>query len=152
MHWLLKHREGLRMRYNLHEVLDIGEYTWKNLNWTIHEVEQSGSWHSTVGHVHSMSLQRFYFDLKLLERDLVEYGHDSHTHYYLGVTHEAIASALFRERGFTNDTDYHINEALKYLQLRVLSSYDREYLDDRVNCMMLLGSIYATTLVRESRP
>lgn len=72
------------MRYNLHEVLDIGMYTVKNIPWVIHEIEKAGSWHTTVGHGHSMSYQRYEFDLALLEKDLTVYGHDPHTHYYLG--------------------------------------------------------------------
>ena len=72
------------MRYNLHEVLDIGMYNIKNIQWTIHEIEKIGSWHATVGHGHSMSLKRYEFDLDLLQKDLIIYGHDPHTHYYLG--------------------------------------------------------------------
>lgn len=149
MHWLLKHREGLKMRYNIHEVLDIGDYNWKTTNWVIHEVEQVGTWHSTVGHGNSMSKNRYLFDIKLLEKDLIEYGHDFHTHNYLGVTHEAIAGILFRENKHINDeVSYHLNLAIKYLELRSLSIYSREYLEDRVNCMMMLGNIYAYYLVR----
>lgn len=145
MHWLLRHRHGLKMRYNVHEVLDIGEnYSWKNLNWVIFEIEQYGSWHTTVGHGHSMSMKRHLFDIELLEKDLIEYGHDAHTHYYLGVTHESVATYLFGAN--VPDTNskylYHINEAIKYLTLRLHSKYNREYVDERINCMLTLGNIY----------
>lgn len=142
MHWLLRQRPGLRMRYNIHEVLDIGDYTWKNLNWVIYEIEKPGSWHATVGHGNSLSTKRHLFDIELLKRDLIEYGHDSHTHFYLGVTHEAIASTYYQQFGYTPDMEYHLAEAIKYLKLRTLSEYPREYLEDRVNCMMILGNLH----------
>ena len=83
--WLLKNRKGLAMRYHLHEVLHIGEhYTWKLIEWQFHEIEKPGSWHSTVGHGNSFSAKRYLFDLDLLRKDLDVYGHDPHTHYYLG--------------------------------------------------------------------
>jgi len=40
MDWLLKHKAGLKMRYHLHEVLDIGYYTVKNIPWVVHEIEK----------------------------------------------------------------------------------------------------------------
>ncbi len=58
MDWMLRHRKGLAMRYRLHEVLDIGMYTVREINWKIHEIEQAGSWHATVGHQNSMSIAR----------------------------------------------------------------------------------------------
>lgn len=150
MHWILNHRKGLRMRYHVHEVLDIGEqYTYRNLNWVIKEIEKPGTWHNTVGHGSSMSSKRFLFDLSLLNKDLIEYGHDSHTHYYLGVTYEAVATALYQTNGsLSMDIIYHYNQAIKYLQMRIESSYPREFVEDRFNCMLLLGNIYSNILVR----
>ena len=40
MDWILKHKPGLKMRYHLHEVLDIGLYSIKNIPWVIHEIEK----------------------------------------------------------------------------------------------------------------
>lgn len=142
MHWLLRHRSGLRMRYNLHEVLDIGNYTWKDTNWVIHEIERKGSWHTTVGHGHSMSRKRFSFDLNMLYKDLEEYGHDPHTHSYLGVTHEAYATEVLKEDGLTSEAIEHADKAIFFLKLRVLSEYKDEFLDERRNCMTTLGNIY----------
>ncbi|RYG65337.1 hypothetical protein EON64_12170 [archaeon] len=48
--WCLLHRPGLKMRYALHEVLDIGHYAPKRITWVFHEIEQLGTWHKTVGH------------------------------------------------------------------------------------------------------
>ena len=151
MHWLLKNRPGLKMRYNLHEVLDIGEYKWKNLNWIIHEIERPGSWHTTVGHGNSTSLKRFLYDIDMLNQDLIEYGHDSHTHYYLGVTHEGIVEELYKQQQFSGISNdlliYHTELAIKYLELRVTSEYSREYMEDRWGCLMLLGKVYANYIV-----
>ena len=41
MDWILRHQPGLKMRYHLHEVLDIGVYTIKNIPWVIHEIEKA---------------------------------------------------------------------------------------------------------------
>ena len=40
MDWILRQKPGLKMRYHLHEVLDIGRYTVKNIPWVIHEIEK----------------------------------------------------------------------------------------------------------------
>jgi hypothetical protein len=40
--WLLRQKEGLAMRYHLHEVIDIGMYTPAGVPWVVHEVEQPG--------------------------------------------------------------------------------------------------------------
>lgn len=48
--WCLLHRPGLKMRYALHEVLDVGHYSPKHITWVFHEIEQLGTWHKTVGH------------------------------------------------------------------------------------------------------
>ena len=84
MDWLLRHRAGLQMKYNLHEVLDIGLYSVKYVNWVAKEIEKPGTWHTSVGHGNSMSALRYQFDLTWLEKDLKTYPHDPHVHYYLG--------------------------------------------------------------------
>lgn len=82
------------MRYRLHEVLDIGPYTVKDISLVVREVEQNGTWHSSVGHGNSMSAKRYLFDLDMLYRDLRDLGSDPHVHYYLGVTHQAYAEKV----------------------------------------------------------
>jgi hypothetical protein len=82
--WLLRHREGLSMRYHLHEVLNIGYYSWGDINWTINEIEQKGTWHNDVGHSDSFDPKRYQFDLSLLYKDSQMYTHDAHVDYYLG--------------------------------------------------------------------
>ncbi len=145
MDWFLKHRQGLAMRYNLHEVLDIGRYNRiQQLNWVVHEVEKAGSWHTTVGHGHSMSTKRWEFDLQLLQKDLLEHGHDPHTHYYLGITNQAIASAHQQSGSpHTPASEQHLRDALYYLELRVRSQYTDEFVDERWACMYLLGLTYS---------
>lgn len=145
MDWLLRHRKGLAMRYSLHEVLSIGQYTVKNIDWVVHEIEKPGTWHTTVGHSNSMSAQRYEFDLNLLHKDLIEYGHDPHVHYYLGITHEAYYSKSMAEVG-ANQTAYrhHLDEAIKYLTIRATAShYDDEFVEQRWAAMFSLGTIYA---------
>lgn len=144
--WLLRNRKGLAMRYHLHEVLDIGEsYTWKQIEWTLREIEKPGSWHTTVGHGNSMSAKRYVFDLELLYKDVERYGHDPHTHYYLGVTHEAYADKMYKETGqFTDELAHHINQSIFYLTLRATATYTDEFLEERWGVMLMLGNIYAT--------
>ena len=95
--WLLRNREGLGMRYHLHEVLNIGYYTWTDISWITKEIEQAGTWHTTEGHADSFDPKRYLFDLSLLQKDKDMYTDDPHVDYYLGVTHHAYASKL-RER------------------------------------------------------
>jgi len=147
MDWLLQHRAGLAMRYNLHEVLDIGYYSVKDISWVVHEIEMSGSWHTTVGHGNSRSSKRYTFDLNLLYKDQLIFGHDPHVDYYLGITLHAYAETLFVETGnFVEDV---INEAIKYLEKRVYSVYKDEFIEERWACMFVLGSIYSTLKVRK---
>jgi hypothetical protein len=153
MDWLLRHREGLKMRYNLHEVLDIGYYSVKVIEWTIHEIEQKGSWHTTVGHANSFSTNRYLFDLSMLYKDLAEYGHDPHTHYYLGVTHEAYAVGLWTSLGHLNDDVYeHIDRAVKYMELRITAEYKDEFMEERWGTMYLLGSLHSRLKVGSVDP
>ena len=42
---------------------------------------------TNTGHANSFDAKRSLFDLDLLYKDLAQYGHDPHTHKYLGVTH-----------------------------------------------------------------
>ncbi len=146
MDWMLLHREGLKMRYNLHEVLDISldSYFVKSIPWVSHEIEQKGSWHTTVGHNNSFSLKRLMFDVSLLEKDLVEYGHDPHTHNYLGITYHGIVEELYKlsNNVMTTEVEKFIALATKYLVLRATSSYESEFAEERLYSAMLLGSIY----------
>mmetsp|Transcript_25503 Transcript_25503/g.37637 ORF Transcript_25503/g.37637 Transcript_25503/m.37637 type:complete len:1617 (-) Transcript_25503:131-4981(-) len=147
--WLLRHREGLAMRYHLHEVLDIGEtYIPYRIPWIVHEIEQKGSWHTTVGHGHSMSAQRYIFDLQLLQKDLEMYGHDPHTHHYLGVSHEAYVEKMLQSNGniLTEELRGHLDESIKYLTLRVTGVYKTEFLEERWACMYALAGIYVSYL------
>ena len=148
MDWMLKHREGLSMRYHLHEVLSIGMYSVKNTNWVVHEIERPGSWHTTVGHENSFSASRFLFDLDLLYKDLAIYGHDPHCHYYLGITHEAYASKIVKTVGPHNALVMeHTEKAVHFLQLRATSVYDDEFVEQRWAVMMQLGTVYMTLQV-----
>ena len=141
MDWLLRHRKGLRMKYAIHEVLDIGMYSIKVVNWVLHEIEKPGSWHTKVGHGNSMSFNRYLFDISLLVKEREMYGHDPHTHHYLGITHHAVvenAPADFPKK----DLDFHINEAIKYLSLRATAEYSSEFPDERWTGMYALGLLY----------
>jgi hypothetical protein len=140
MDWLLSNRRGLAMRYGLHEVLDIGLYNISLINWIFDEVEQYGSWHATVGHVHSMSAKRLAFDLDLLKKDLLIYPHDAHVDYYLGVTYKAYARACFQETGIVNETAEAL--ATMYLKKRIASVYRNEFLEQRWACMYDLAHLF----------
>lgn len=148
--WLLRHRQGLAMRYHLHEVLDIGEtYSPIPIKWVVREIEQPGSWHTTVGHGHSMSAARYKFDLEMLEKDKKMYGHDPHTHHYLGITHQAYAEELFKANGrkMTSEIRYHFNESVTYFTKRITELYDPEFLEERWACMYSLAGMYSQYLV-----
>jgi hypothetical protein len=148
MDWLLKHRKGLAMKYNLHEVLDIGMYNVSAIPWVVHEIEKRGSWHTTVGHNTSVSAERFKFDLTLLYKDHEIYGHDPHTHYYLGVTHEACATKLLPELGLYHPlVQEHLRNATHYMELRAAAQYVDEFVEQRWAVMLQLGVVYAYTMV-----
>ena len=121
--WLLTHREGLKMKYHLHEVLDIGE-TYKHMgtDFVVHEIEKEGTWHATVGHGNSMSAPRYLFDLSMLAKDQEFYPDAPHTHYYVGVTHEAYADQLLKD-GHADDelVMKHFNLAIKHMHHRLAS-------------------------------
>lgn len=141
MDWLLKHRQGLRMKYAIHEVLDIGMYSIKAIDWVLHEIEKPGSWHSKVGHGNSMSLNRYLFDLSLLAKERDMYGHDPHTHHYLGITHHAVVENVPSD--FPKDElTFHQNEAIKYLSLRATAQYTSEFPDERWTGMYALALLY----------
>jgi hypothetical protein len=144
MDWLLRHREGLKMRYNLHEVLDIGLYSIKYISWVAREIEKPGTWHTTVGHGNSFSHLRYQFDLSLLNKDLKIYPHDPHVHYYLGITHQAFAEGLAHsgDAAVVHELDENLDKSIYYLKLRVFSEYDDDFIEQRWSSMMLLGSIY----------
>jgi hypothetical protein len=144
MDWLLLHRAGLKMRYSLHEVLDIGQYQVKNLDWIVYEIEQLGTWHATVGHGHSHGISRYEFDLSLLTKDLATYPHDPHVDYYLGITNYAFSEAMFSEKAYVNTSS--VENAIKYLEKRVLSVYDDEFVEERWASMYTLGGLYASPL------
>lgn len=136
------------MRYNLHEVLDIGIYTMHLIPWVVHEIEKPGSWHTTVGHSNSMSAARYQFDLALLYQDLALYGHDPHTHYYLGVTHEAYAMKTLVKRGLRDsEVQQHLRDAARYMELRATTLYDDEFVEQRWAVMLQLGVMHTFTLV-----
>lgn len=145
--WLLRHRAGLEMKYNLHEVLAIGEaYSVQQTKWVVHEIEKPGSWHSSVGHGNSFSASRYLFDLDLLYKDLTIFGHDPHTHYYLGVTHEGYATAVLKANtSFDGTLRWHIEQSVRFLTLRATSLYaggnNGEFLEERWGSMMILGTI-----------
>jgi hypothetical protein len=144
MDWLLKHRKGLKMRYNLHEVLDIGNYSAKVIGWEVKEIEKKGTWHTTIGHAHSMSAKRYLFDLQLLSKDLSVYGHDPHTHYYLGITYQAYVEKVLETA--TSDVVVEVqNEVdltIKYLLLRIYSEYEDDFIEERWAAMYILGLTY----------
>ena len=92
--WLLRNRPALAMRYHLHEVLDIGYYSYASIPWVIREVEQHGTWHTEVGHTNSFDAKRLLFDLSMLAADKQQYVNDPHVDYYLGITHNSYCQKL----------------------------------------------------------
>lgn len=148
MDWLLRQRAGLSMRYHLHEVLDIGDYIPKVLGWEVREVEKKGTWHSKVGHATSTSADRYKFDLELLYKDLDQYKHDPHTHYYLGITHKSFAAKTSQQAGLhSSEVQQHLDRAIAYFELRVNSMYKEELLEERWGAIIELGIIYYTLRV-----
>lgn len=142
--WLLRHRKGLKMKYHLHEVLDIG-ITYKHMavTFVVHEIEKAGTWHATVGHGNSMSAPRYLFDLSMLDKDMIVYPNEPHTHYYVGVTHEAYADQLLKD-GHEDDELVlnHFNLAIKHMHHRLASHYENEFLEERWGIMLVLGQTY----------
>ena len=148
MDWLLRHRKGLSMKFHMHEVLSIGDYTVKHINWEVREVEKQGTWHTTVGHSSSVSADRYKFDLQLLYRDLNMYGHDPHPHYYLGVTHENYATKMAPVLGIHHpEVRENVDKAIEFFTKRVTSVYDDELLEQRWGALIELGNIYTSLKV-----
>jgi hypothetical protein len=148
MDWILRNKPTNKMRYHLHEVLDIGLYNYTTIPFVAHEIEQPGTWHSAVGHVNSFSTKRYLFDLDLLDKDLQVYGHDPHTHYYLGITNCAVVEKLDLKNPPVNmDTKRYIDACIKYLTLRLESTYDNEFVEERWGAMFQLGLAYENFLV-----
>lgn len=141
MDWLLRHRDGLRMRYALHEVLDIGFYTAVTvIPWLFDEIEKPGTWHTTVGHGNSMTARRLLFDLSLLRRDLQRYGHDPHVHYYLCTSYAGLAQRQLEEERFINETA--VEESIRFCRLRSESSYAAEFHEERWACLVTLADVH----------
>lgn len=146
MDWLLKHRQGLAMKYHLHEVLDIGPYKEiLQIGWVIDEIEKLGTWHATVGHQHSMSLKRLLFDLEMLYKDEALYSQDAHTDYYLGITNQAVADLLIKQGEAPGQ---YLEEAVYYMNKRINSRYEEEFVDERWASMYLLALTYVNLNVR----
>lgn len=153
--WLLKHRKGLKMKYHLHETIDIGTYQHVAVDFVLHEIEKPGTWHTTVGHGNSMTGKRSLFDLDMLYKDLALYDHDPHTHYYLGVTHEHVATQNSKNGIFNNDTEWHYEMALKFMNLRLRSYYKDEFTEERWGVMLALSQLlreYKVHFVSHSLP
>lgn len=149
MDWLLRNREGLKMRYHLHEVLDIGTYdAIKSINWVFHEIERPGTWHADVGHGHSMSLNRYIFDESMLQKDLIQYGKDPHTHYYMSITKEALANEKLKAANgvLTQDIRDDFEASNYYCKLRLTENYEDEFTEERWACMYSMGITYAFRL------
>jgi hypothetical protein len=145
--WMLRHRQGLAMRYHLHEVLDIGYYTWTDTTWEVDEIEQSGTWHNEVGHSTSFAPERYKFDLEMLEKDRVLYQNDPHVDYYLGITHNSYAEKLLESRQAGNIIDNrevqdHYDKAAHHLKLRASGVYAEEFTEQRWGSMLTLATAY----------
>jgi hypothetical protein len=159
MDWLLRQRPGLRMRYALHEVLDIGPYNFTHTGWRFEEVELPGTWHASQGHGHSMSLRRYAFDLDMLALDLPVHGpRDPHINYYLGVTHWAYATELEQTlqnatgrlnvfpssvSAETEELERHLRLALGNATARAFGGYTEEFLEQRWGAMFIAAAVRA---------
>jgi len=151
MDWLLKNKPGLSMKYNLHEVLSIGNYEAVHIPWEVREVAKEGTWHSTVGHGDSASAERYKSDLRLLYLDLEQYGHDPHTHYYLGSAHQSYAMQAQHALGlYSDEVQHHVDQAVHFLELRARSLYEAELLEQRWAALIELGNIYTSMRVNTS--
>ena len=136
--WLLTHKANLKMRYHLHEVIDIGVYSAQIIHFAVNETYSVGTWHSTVGHGTSNSLNRILFDISMLKTDLETYGHDPRTHLYLGLTNSyALQAAKAEGRAIAKDE--FLVPALDMLTRRVTSTYKEEFVDDRWSALLELG-------------
>ena len=170
--WLLRHRPNLSMRYHLHEVLNIGYYSWTNVPWQVREIEQAGTWHTKVGHSDSFDAKRYLFDLSMLKADKEMYPNDPHCDYYLGITHSAYAEKLRMQplaarlglevganissdapggltaadmearESLKSTLDYHYQQAIKSLLTRITSKYEHEFIEQRWGSMLTLSHMY----------
>lgn len=94
------------------------------------------------------------FDLDLLYKDLEQYGHDPHTHKYLGVTHLAYVlgqvvttapdgteKVTFSENTIDPVVADQYQRGLYYCGLRVNpdTKYDVEFREERWDCMLQMA-------------
>lgn len=91
MDWMIRHMPGIRMKYTVHELLDIENmddlkiHNVRSISFIVQEVKNDGTWHAQVGHGTSSSYKRKLFDLSLLAKDYKTYGDsDPRIHYYIG--------------------------------------------------------------------
>lgn len=154
--WLLRNKPGLKMKYAIHEVLDIGSsYSHLSIGWTVEEIEKPGTWHTTGGHGNSVSLKRLEYDLDLLSRDYREYGPlNPHVNYYLAVTHNTYVDKLHQfiinstsnrylpDSAVTAQIEYHRAMALGNASLRSIAYYDDEFTEQRWGAMFVAGCAY----------
>lgn len=117
------------------------------------------------GHKDSFSAKRSLFDLQLLYRDLDVYGHDPHTHKYLGVTHLSYVVSLATSRNANGDNVIggdgnlltpelrdHFQKGNYYCEMRADPStvYEDEFSEERWECMVQMG-LAATVLVSQQQ-
>ena len=116
-----------------------------------------------TGHDDSFSPKRALFDLELLYKDLAVYGHDPHTHKYLGVTHLSYVVSLLTKKNSRGDevidtseaklssseVKDHLEKGNYYCGLRVdpATVYDEEFNEERWECMVQMA-LTASVMVR----
>jgi hypothetical protein len=116
-----------------------------------------------TGHDDSFSPKRTLFDLELLYKDLAVYGHDPHTHKYLGVTHLSYVVSLLTKKNSrgeevidtseaklsSSEVKHHLEKGNYYCGLRVdpATVYDEEFNEERWECMVQMA-LTASVMVR----
>jgi hypothetical protein len=59
-----------------------------------------------------------------------------------------ILKTILAEGSISQDTKNHLENSIRFLTLRISSEYDDDFVEQRWSSMLLLGSLYATYMVR----
>mmetsp|Transcript_15340 Transcript_15340/g.23095 ORF Transcript_15340/g.23095 Transcript_15340/m.23095 type:complete len:1139 (-) Transcript_15340:103-3519(-) len=145
VNWLLRHKNGLAMRYNANEVLDIGEnYSETFTNWTVRTPKSRRLGKSSS----YVSLERWNDKIRYIEEDIVQYGSNPYFHYHLGRSHIRYIEAMRDCTGntMTSIISEHLNNSVSNLTQCAMTAARSQFREEKYYAILTLGKVYADYL------